>query len=121
MQRRTRVWLIPQALVAIALGVGATLVVLAAGHVATVAALVMLFSLVSFALLGIIRAVAVGQRFRFRRRWRFGRGSGPRGRPNGGWGDGDGGSGVREPRRPRWPFRPPRAAAAEPEQTTHAL
>jgi hypothetical protein len=121
MHRQTRIWLVPQALVAIVLGVGATLVVLAVGRVVTVAALLVLFSLVSFALLGIARVVAVNQRFRFRRRWRFGRGSGPRGPDDGGWGGGDGGSGVREPRRPRWPFRPPRAAAVEPEQTTHAL
>ncbi|HEU5437825.1 MAG TPA: hypothetical protein VFU88_00945 [Ktedonobacterales bacterium] len=121
MQRQTRIWLVPQALVAVALGVVATLAVLAAGQMATVVALVVLFSLVSFALLGIARAVAVGQRFRFRRRWRFGRGSGPRGPDGGGWGGGDGGSGVREPRRPRWPFRPPRTATAEPEEATRAL
>lgn len=125
MQRRTRLWLVPQALVASVLGVGATLVVLAAGRAATVVALVVLFSLVSFAVLGIVRAVVISRRFRFRPRWPFGRRGGPRGGGNGGnggWGGGGGGgSGVREPRRPRWPFRPPREAAAEPERATPAL
>jgi hypothetical protein len=106
---------------AIALGVGATLAVLVAGRVATVAALVVLFSLVSFAVLGIVRAVVISRRFRFRPRGPFGRGGGPRGGGHGGWGEGEGGSGVREPRRPRWPFRPPREAAAEPERATPAL
>jgi hypothetical protein len=38
----------------------------------------------------------------------------------GGWRGGPGLSGSRVPRRPRLPFMPPRAAAAEPEQSTPA-
>lgn len=98
-----------QAIIAVLLGVAATLLVRLAGTTAMTVVLAVLLVLFFFALLTIVRVVPVrhgyGPGGRFRRR----DGGGPR---NGG---GGGSGGVREPRRPRWPGWPPREAEAEPE------
>lgn len=108
-----------QAAAALVLGALATLLVLLAGRVVTTIVLGLLLALFFYVLLTIARSVAIrrwfgsGGRFRFRRRH-----GGP---GNGGWGWGGGSAGVREPRRPRWPGFPPRAAAAEPESAERTV
>lgn len=102
-----------QAAIALILGAIATLLVQLAGHAVTTIVLGLLLALFFYALLTMVRVVPArhwfgsGGRFRFRRR-----GGGPR---DGGSGRGGGSAGAREPRRPRWPGFPPRAAEAEPE------
>ena len=102
-----------QAAIALVLGAIATLLVLLAGRVMTIIVLGLLLALCFYALLTVARMgparrwFGPGGRFGFRRR-----DGGPR---NGGGGRGGGSTGVREPRRPRWPGFPPRGAEAEPE------
>jgi hypothetical protein len=107
-----------QALVALALAAGASYLLRLAGTMAMLTALLVLFTLLFFAVLTLLRVAAV-QRF-----GRFGRGPRPRGprprgpRPRPPWrGPGDLG-GTREPRRPFPPGMPPREVAAEPDATS---
>lgn len=105
--RRARSRILWQLIVAGLIGVGVTFAVEHFGPLATTVVLFVLLTLAGFVLAGLVYGISRG--WRMSGRWPFGRG-------NGGWF-----GGVREPRRPRWPFRPPRAATAEPERTASPL
>jgi hypothetical protein len=103
-----------QVLVALCLASGVSLLLLRAGPVPMLAALLVLFTLLFFFLLSILRATLTAHRLRrYMQGGGWPGGPGPRGpRPDGGPG---GLGGVREPRRPFPPRMPPWAATAEPE------
>jgi hypothetical protein len=109
-----------QALLALGMAVGATILLQRAGTMALLSALLVLLTLFFFAALALLRALPVRRSYRYRRgdqNWRPPRGPrpvGPRRFPP--WPDF---GGVREPRRPFPPGIPPRAAAAEPEPAEH--
>jgi hypothetical protein len=99
LQRSALAW---QLLPAVILSLGFTLVLRLLGTTAMMIALFVLLLILFFFLAGWLRRL-----LRSRRGWRQGpfrrRGNGPDL------------SGVREPRRPRQPYWPPRAAAADPD------
>lgn len=96
---RHNLWHIGAALL---LGAAATFLVELAGSFATTLVLLVFLSWLSAIVLAMLRARMATHRFPPRRR--------PRNRGNG-WDT----SGVREPRRPRPPYMPPAAAAADPD------
>ncbi len=99
LQRSALAW---QLLIAIVLSLGLTLVLRLLGTTAMMIVLFVLLLVVFFFLTGLLRSLM---------RSRGGWGRGPFGRG----GNGPDLSGVREPRRPRQPYWPPRAAAVDPD------
>jgi len=95
-----------QAILALALAAGASALLLRAGSMAMLTALLVLLTLFFFAALTLLRGLLSIRRFQLGGRG----GRGPRGPGPGGWP-----GGVREPRRTFPPRMPPRAAAAEPD------
>jgi hypothetical protein len=112
--RLTWLGVVLQVVVALCLASGVSLLLLRAGPVPMLAALLVQFTLLFFVLLSILRATLTARRLR--RHMQGGGwpgGPGPRGPRPDGWPRDLGG--TREPRRPFPPHMPPRAAAAEPE------
>lgn len=106
---RLRYSLAWQVILALILGVAATVAVERAGPQVTTGVLVALLAACMFVLLGLVRAFLTAWLARVRRLPGLPPGRGGR--------NGRGLSGMREPRRPRPPFMPPAEAAAEPEQS----
>ncbi|HEY7357763.1 MAG TPA: hypothetical protein VH590_14900 [Ktedonobacterales bacterium] len=101
--RRDRSGIIWQIILALLLSAGLTFLLHQAGPLPMTISLFFLLAWFSFCVIMLIRSAAISRRSRprpFGNGWNRGQGE---------W------SGVREPRRPRPPFWPPRAAAAIPE------
>lgn len=109
-----------QALVALGMAVGATILLQRAGTIAMLSALLVLLTLFFFVALALLRALPVRRTYRYYRgdpNWRPPRDprpGGPRRFPP--WPDA---GGVREPRRPFPQAMPPRAVAVEPDPAEH--